>query len=202
MPRETREEVLRMCEAAYVETKNPLFVWYAIFEGCFYYDPLPSWIMDYLMCSANCVLDEGRTEKGPPGIVNLAGAAEVFGRSGIAHGGSLPPDHPLLPARTGAIAAGQVASALGLVRKQALNRSDPLRGWKNAFDHWRQLGRAQAVVQEAQGSRHVKQKDRKEDAGRYFNIKVRSAQGDVALCRRLKEMGFWQKLREARARPR
>jgi hypothetical protein len=41
----------------------------------------------------------------------------------------------------------------------------------------------------------------KEDAGQYFNIKVRSAQGDVALCRRLKEMGFWQKLREARARP-
>jgi hypothetical protein len=199
--------ILAECEVAYNETENPLFIWYALSKGCRYGEPLPDWIMGYLLGVAPYMNRQDSTgdflgndvEGQPQGLLDLAGAAHVLRNSGLTHG-ELPPDHPAI-AKTPAHAAGLVARALGLVREKApAPKGDPLRGWKNAFEQWQGLGRARDIAALRITSARHKKQHKFADAGSFWGVNENTARADVRLWQAAAKAGFWAKLNEARRR--
>jgi hypothetical protein len=201
-------DVLAECEVAYKETGNPLFVWYALSKGCRYYEPLPEWIMNYLLGVATYMnrrdsagnFPGDDVEGQPQGLLDLAGAAHVLRDSGPTHG-ELPPSHPAI-AKTPAHAAKLVARALGLVRESAsAPKTDPIQGWVNAFAQWQDLGRARDIAALTITSGHGKLEDRVADAGSFWGLKLRRTWEDpIRIWRAAASSGFWAKLNEARRR--
>ena len=123
-------DVLAECEIAHKETGESPVCPYALSKGCRYYEPLPEWIMNYLLGVATYMnrrdsagnFPGDDVEGQPQGLLDLAGPAHVLRDSGPTHG-ELPPSHPAI-AKTPAHAAKLVARALELGRVECVGPED------------------------------------------------------------------------------